>query len=694
MKTASWKFRLVSAAIGVAVTVASASAATRMVAATGSLRFDPSDLTINVGDTVVFSGGANFHTVTGRTNDPNPDPFCGMHRFTTCSRTFNTLGTFHYYCIPHEIAGMTGVIRVVSGVTSPLTVVTRGRGTVTPDLDGLELLVGNSYTITAVPAPGFAFVNWTGGVTSSTARLTFTMSSNLVLEANFVDVLRPTVAITSPPANARFTNGTLTLSGSARDNSDVTVEYRVETATFTNDYQMVSGTTNWSVGLSALTPGAYRFRARARDTAGNLSTEATRSVQILAPLMVTTSGDGMIGGGFAGTTFRQVGLRLSIPAVPKPGSLFSNWTGNVESTTNPLVFVIRTNTTLQANFVINPFLPLKGSFDGLFFLPEAQGGVRHETSGFVTFTVTDRGKYSGRLQLAGKRHPFSGQFSLDGNGTNRVKRPGTNELFMVLMLDLSGGSERVTGQVCSAPALWCAELVGDHAHVYAGTNSSPFQGKYTLIVGTATDLGTSFGSVLINAKGKLTFHGTLADGTPVTQNTTVSKAGFWPLYVALYGGKGSTLSGVTVATNPPPAASLAGFVSWIKPAMPTARYNPAGFTNRLALEGSLYQPPGTNKVLEIDMGMIRFDGGGLSGTFTNMVVLGNNNKVTNLTPNQPLVLTLTLPTGLFNGSATLTNQGVRQKLTFKGALLQRQDLGAGFFLGTNQSGAVLLEAAP
>jgi len=689
MRTASWMFRWFLAIIGAVRAVAPASAATIPVAAT-NYRFSPSDLTIAVGDTVVISNGGGGHTATGRSG---AEPFCGPAALTTCTVTFNNAGTFKYFCIPHEGLNMTGVVHVVSGETSPLTVVIHGKGSVTPNYNGQNLLVGNTYTVTAVPAQGFAFGNWTGGVTSSMARLTFTMQSNLVLEANFVDTLRPTVAISSPPANARLTTNTLTLSGTARDNGDVTVWYRVETNTGTNDYQMASGTTNWSVEFNDLAPSAYRFRARARDTAGNLSTEATRSVQILAPLTVTTNGNGMVGGGFAGTTFREVGRRLSIPALPKTGSLFSNWTGSIVSTTNPLVFVIRSNTTLQANFVLNPFLPLKGSFEGLFVVPDPSS-VRHENSGFVAFTLTDRGKYSGRLQLAGKRLPFSGQFSLEGKATNSVKRPGTNELSMELMLDLNGGSERVTGQVSNALAGWSAELVGDHAHVYTGTNSSPFQGKYTLILGTATDLGTSFGSVLVNAKGKLTFHGSLADGTPATQNTTVSKFGFWPLYVSLYGGKGSILSGVTVATNPPPAASLAGFVTWTKPPLLGARYNPTGFTNRLALEGSIYHPPGTNKVLQIDMGMIRFDGGGLIDTFTNMVTLGTNNKVSNLTTNQPLVMTLTLPTGLFNGTATLTNQGMRQKLTFKGALLQREDLGAGFFLGPSTSGSVLLEAAP
>jgi len=520
------------------------------------------------------------------------------------------------------------------------------------------------------------------------------MQSNLVLEANFVDTLRPTLAISTPPPNVRLTNGTLTLSGTAKDNGDVSVEYRVETATGTNDYQLASGTTNWSVALSDLAPGAYRFRARARDTAGNLSIEATRSVQILAPLTVTTNGNGTVGGGFAGTTFRDVGRRLSIPALPKIGSLFSNWTGSIVSTTNPLVFVMRTNTTLQANFVTNPFLPLKGSFNGLFFVTDTNIGVRFESSGFVTLTLTDRGRYSGRVQLAGKNLPFSGQFSLDGKATNSVKRPGTNELFMELMLDLNGGTERAMGQLVNATGGWSAGLLADHASVYLGTNASQYQGRYTLLVEAAEDAGNSFGTVVVNAKGKLTFQGTLADGTPVTQNTTVSKAGFWPLYVALYGGKGAILSVVTVVTDPPPAASLSGNATWIKPALPAAKYYSAGFTNRLALEGLGYQPPGTNKVLQIDMGTVRFEDGGLSGGFTNLVTLGTNNKVANLTTNQPLVMNLTLPLGLFNGTVTLTNGGVRTKLSFKGALLRPQDFGAGFFLGTNQSGSVLLEAAP
>jgi hypothetical protein len=83
-----------------------------------------------------------------------------------------------------------------------------------------------------------------------------------------------------------------------------------------------------------------------------------------------------------------------------------------------------------------------------------------------------------------------------------------------------------------------------------------------------------------------------------------------------------------------------------------------------------------------------FSGGNLSDSFTNVVTLGANNRVTNFTTNQPLVFSIVLPDGRFSGRVTLTNAGARVILPFKGALLQHQNFGSGFFLGTNQSGRV------
>jgi hypothetical protein len=63
-----------------------------------------------------------------------------------------------------------------------------GAGTVSPNLNGRNLDVAHSYTITAVPARGQVFANWSGLAQSDNRSLTFVMPSgtNVVLTANFI----------------------------------------------------------------------------------------------------------------------------------------------------------------------------------------------------------------------------------------------------------------------------------------------------------------------------------------------------------------------------------------------------------------------------------------------------------------------------------------------------------------------------
>jgi len=67
-----------------------------------------------------------------------------------------------------------------------ITVTITGNGTVTGVANGQILNIGQSYTATATPAAGSSFLNWSGGVASTSPVLTFVMQSNLVLTANFV----------------------------------------------------------------------------------------------------------------------------------------------------------------------------------------------------------------------------------------------------------------------------------------------------------------------------------------------------------------------------------------------------------------------------------------------------------------------------------------------------------------------------
>src|SRR5439155_2937911 len=97
--------RILKTVSGLVITIAiqfhfgsKAFGATKNVTTSG-FTFVPSSVTINVGDSVTWSGlGNGFHNVQTDT-----DPFCGppSPSLSTCTITFSQPGTFNYYCSPH-----------------------------------------------------------------------------------------------------------------------------------------------------------------------------------------------------------------------------------------------------------------------------------------------------------------------------------------------------------------------------------------------------------------------------------------------------------------------------------------------------------------------------------------------------------------------------------------------------------------
>ena len=82
----------------------------------------------------------------------------------------------------------------VQQASAQLSITKTGEGTITPDLNNMTLVIGQSYSVTAKPATGYEFGGWSGSIVSSSATLTFVMASNLVLQANFVATPYATVA--------------------------------------------------------------------------------------------------------------------------------------------------------------------------------------------------------------------------------------------------------------------------------------------------------------------------------------------------------------------------------------------------------------------------------------------------------------------------------------------------------------------
>ncbi len=252
---------------------------------------------------------------------------------------------------------VTNTVKIIYILSAPLTVSTNGRGGISPLLNGALLQIGRNYTLTATPASGFGFTNWTdGGSTIFTNKpaFTFTMAPGLSVTANFVDVTKPTVSVTNLPLSGTVSNRAFIVKGKAGDNVSVAnVRYNLNNSDWlgaTSD----NGWTNWFAELS-LTPGTNFIGTYAVDTAGNRSpTNTVKLVYILsAPLTVRTNGKGSISPQLNGALL-QIGKNVTLTATPALGFVFTNWTdgGSTLITNKPvLTFLMASNLAFTANFV-------------------------------------------------------------------------------------------------------------------------------------------------------------------------------------------------------------------------------------------------------------------------------------------------------------------------------------------------------
>jgi hypothetical protein len=325
----------------------------------------------------------------------------------------------------------------------------------------------------------------------------------------------------------------------------------------------------------------------------------------------------------------------------------------------------------------------RGTYTGLF----STGTPAFESAGFCALTLTSKGTFTGSLQLAGKHQSFAGTFSLTDSDVT-LSRSGANPLSLHFTLAPSVGSDLLTGTISDGN--WTASFSAHRPVFNSRTNPAPYAGNYTVIIpgisGSQTaPQGYGYGTLKVDANGKAKFAGSLADGTPVTQSASISQEGGWPLYGSLYGGKGLLWAGMTIDTSQS-SDDLRGSLSWIKKAQ-NAKFYPGGLTNEVTAIGSLYQNSGGSQILSMTDGSASFSGGDLSSLFANSITLTPDNKVVNNSDNK-LTMSFALATGLFHGSVTPPDGS--HNLSFRGAAFQKGSSAYGYFLGTDQSGSIVV----
>ncbi len=395
-----------------------------------------------------------------------------------------------------------------------------------------------------------------------------------------------------------------------------------------------------------------------------------------APITVTVNGNGSLAPNHNGQSL-LIGLTYSMVALPADGASFTGWTGSIPSASPTLTFVMQSNLNVTANF---SYAAVAGAYRGLFYEP---AGVQFLKSGaFQAATTAQRG-ISGSLQIGKNKHSFKGTLSAAGTATILIPRSGNT----TLTLNVLAGFEQITGTV--GDGTWTANLVADRA-VYSKANPTGLAGKYTLSIpgngneaDTTTPHGDGFGAVTLSTAGGVSLKGSLADGSKISQSSAISKAGQWPLYTSLYAGGGQLLGWMTFANSG--GGDIEGPLSWFKKPNPVASFYPAGFDVEPNGIGSRYDSTLSPATGFVD-GFVSFTGGNLTMDFMNDVAFAAGNKVVNLSPNK---LTFKLKTdGTFSGSAV--NPSTGRSLKYSGALLQKQGVGGGYFLGTDQSGKVLV----
>jgi Immunoglobulin domain len=340
--------------------------------------------------------------------------------------------------------------------------------------------------------------------------------------------------------------------------------------------------------------------------------------------------------------------------------------------------------TVNVNVAL-PAVGVRGWFEGLYY---ESTGVSRLSAGYAKIITTDSRWFSGRLLSSLGRFGFHGQFDTNGNATVTIhRRAPATPLTLQLLLDPAGDLNEITGTV--SDGFWTSELAANRAAYDRRTNPAPQAGSYTLVFpgtpgATGSPAGYGYGIVRVDTSGRVRFIGVLADGSRVSQSTTLSSLGQWPCFGLLYSGRGLVMGWLTLADRT--QDDLYGLVHWSSPVKPTSLLFGSGFKVETQVIGSKFTRPARGQtVLSYTNGVVTLTDGGFTQPLATTVTVAPNNRVTS-PDNRWFLLALNTSTGMFTGRTL--DPDTNRSLLLRGVVLQKRDAGYGFFLRANQSGAV------
>ena len=324
---------------------------------------------------------------------------------------------------------------------------------------------------------------------------------------------------------------------------------------------------------------------------------------------------------------------------------------------------------------------------------EAAGSVE----GASQITMNSSGTLTGGIYFGGLKYSFKGLLDDNGEATIQISR-STQALVLVHLALVPGEAPTFLVEIEQQGV-----IAGTGEAQRSGTNT-PGRRRYTLLLppdpaqagSGAIPQGTGYASVSFSAKGKISIAGATGDGAKFSTASALRTDNTFPFFAPIYASPRGEIYGTLTMRDVPGVSDLDGVLTWTKPAQlhpkPTG---PASFTTTTAAIGSLYVQPKPAVISEMlaynvtGDASVAFTEGNLVSPLSALIHVGALNPPLIAPPILDLKFRIT--NGVFVGNFTRPGVG---KTRFQGAVFQKQNRGAGYFIGTDRSGAVELTPSP
>ncbi|MDB6174248.1 MAG: hypothetical protein JWL59_3559 [Chthoniobacteraceae bacterium] len=350
------------------------------------------------------------------------------------------------------------------------------------------------------------------------------------------------------------------------------------------------------------------------------------------------------------------------------------------------------------------YLAQTAGFSGLLGADDLAHGY-----GSIAVNITSTGKLTGKLVLnGGAPTVLKGTINSSGVYSQNISvKKGA--VAVTKSVSLKFGTTQVTGTFDDGSGRPVRNITGERNLIVAKKTSAAATGYYTFRLFNTSLAGVGFrapGTVTVLKTGKVTYKGTLPDGTKVSQGATLSASGSFFISIPLYkknslGEYPGYFQGTAVAGFNNSSRGFSGDLFWTKPASvapaPGELYKTGVSLVDCQLQAQPYVKPAAQhralSTLDTSNGnaLLAIRGGDLAAEINHAATVDASNHLSVTAPGDDAIkVTLVAANGTFHG--TFIHPVDHKIRAFSGVVLQGSGFIQGFFPGIDVAGVVSINA--